>query len=454
MATWRSGIATHVIDPLGWKLKRTDVGGRLAEFRRLQWNSPDAWLKRRDTLLSELLSHAVTRVPFYMERVQGLTPEEVSHNPLEALSRFPVLERSDLVGHFDELTCHMGRGRMLVRSGGSTGTPVRVIQDRHYIAAAFASTQLSFDWAGIARGDRRVALWAGRRQLAQRASLVRRLSSFFRDILVLDAFRMSEERMREYVRIINRRPPASLEGYTEALFALAEFVEREGLEVASPRALITGAGNMLPHMRETLTRVFRAPIFDHYGTHENGLLATECDRHSGLHVMGETTVLEVVDRDGREVAPGEAGECVATSLWNYTMPLIRYRVGDHVVRGPDTCECGRPYPLLDRIAGRAASAFVRPDGGTVLPDFWIRVFAVEFNAGDVFKYQFVQEAVDRIVVRLVMAPARDGLDDRTRSAVVKHIQQAMGAPVRVDFEVIDDILPTESGKHLYSVSKV
>lgn len=454
MATWRSAVATHVIDPLGWKIKGTPLGARFAEFRRLQWDERETWLRRREMLLSRLLAHAIERVPFYASRVTGLTRESIEAAPLESLKRFPVLERADLVERFDELKCEMGRGTSMGRSGGSTGTPVRFLHDKIYSTAAFATTQLSLDWAGIARGDRRVALWGARRDFAGRAAIVRRVNLFFRDVAILDAFRMGDAEMRAYVDFVNRRPPACLEGYTEALFALAEFVEREGLEIASPRAVGTGAGTLFPHMREKLGRVLRAPVFDRYGTREAGLIATECERHSGLHLMGETTVLEIIDRDGADVGVGQAGEAVATNLWNYTMPLIRYRVGDHVVRGQDDCGCGRPYPLIERVVGRAAASFERPDGGSVLPDFWIRLLAVDFNTGDVEKYQFVQESLDRITVRLVMRSGHEPPGDRTRKAIAARIRDAMGAPTEVAFSVENDIAPTESGKHLYSVSKV
>ena len=454
MATLRSAFVTRVIDPIGWKVKRTDVGTRLREFRRFQWDDVDTWRRRRCALLSSLLTHAATRVPYYAERVRGLLPDDIAADPFGALAEFPVLERSDLTERFDDLVCEMGRGSKLVASGGSTGTPVRVLWDRVYTAAAFATTQLAMDWEGVARGDRRVALWGARRDLGGRFDYVRRLNYFLRDIDVLDAFRMGEREMAAYVRMINRRPPVCIEGYTEAIFALAEFIEREGLRVASPRVVTTGAGTLLSDMRETIERVFRAPVFDRYGTREQGMYAAECDRHNGLHIFGETTILEIVDPDGNEVEEGEAGEAVVTNLWNYTMPLVRYRVGDHVVKGRDTCGCGRPYPLIDHVVGRSASAFPRPGGGTVLPNFWIRLFAVEFNTGDVEKYQFVQEGIDRITVRLVMRPGRAGLDERVKEAVRSRIDDAMGAACRVSFEVVEDIPPTSSGKHLYSVSRL
>jgi len=454
VATLRSRFVTRVIDPIGWAWKRTDVGGRLREFRASQWDDVPVWKARQSAHLKRLLTHAVTRVPFYRDRVTGLSAEAIASDPFGALEQFPVLERSHLIEHFDDLLCEMGRGTLLKKSGGSTGTPVRFLHDRVYTAAAFATTQLSLDWEGIARGDRRVALWGARRDLGGKFDYVRRLNYFFRDITVLDAFRMGEEEMARYVRVINRRPPACIEGYTEAIFALAQFIERKGLQVASPRVVGTGAGTLLPAMRETIERIFGAPVFDRYGTREQGLYATECDRHEGLHVMGETTVLELLDGSGREVSEGEAGEAVVTNLWNETMPLIRYRVGDHVIRGRERCSCGRPYPLLERVVGRSASAFPRPDGGLVLPDFWIRLFAVEFNTGDVEKYQFVQEAPDRITAKLVLLPGRAGPDQGMKRAIKARIDVAMGAPCEVRFEIVDDIPPTSSGKHLYSVTHV
>ncbi len=90
----------------------------------------------------------------------------------------------------------------------------------------------------------------------------------------------------------------------------------------------------------------------------------------------------------------------------------------------------------------------------MLADFWIRLFAVEFNTGDVHKYQFVQQTIDLITVRLVMRPGRPAPDAKRRRAVEARIRDAMGAPTTVEFEVVDDIPPTESVKHLYSISRL
>jgi phenylacetate-CoA ligase len=55
--------------------------------------------------------------------------------------------------------------------------------------------------------------------------------------------------------------------------------------------------------------------------------------------------MEVVDIDRNQLEKGE-GEILATSLYNYALPFIRYDTGDlgHMI--DDVCGCGRRYKLL------------------------------------------------------------------------------------------------------------
>ena len=61
-----------------------------------------------------------------------------------------------------------------------------------------------------------------------------------------------------------------------------------------------------------------------------------------------------LDKDGQEVKEGEIGEIFVTSLTNYLMPLIRYKIGDLAVkaRKDRVCSCGRKLPILEKIIGR------------------------------------------------------------------------------------------------------
>jgi phenylacetate-CoA ligase len=452
----RRAFASGVVDPLFWDaVKRLPVRKRLAEFRRGQWDERSKFGERRDLRLAALLRHAVSRVPFYRDRVCGAPLDRIDRSPLEALTSFPILTRSDLHEHFEALACEMGRGTVWDSSGGSTGVPVRFLHDGEYKSAAIAAERLAFEWAGASVGDRIVRLWGARRDLPSgRGRPWGGLADRLYNRLVLDAFRMDDAAMAEYVRRIGRFRPLCVEAYADAAYELAAFVRREGVSLARPRSVVTGATTLFEHMRREIEEVFGAPVFNRYGTREVGVVASECDRHQGLHVVGECVVVEVVGGDGRPVGEGQEGEILVTNLWNYTMPFVRYRIGDVAIRGEAGCDCGRPYPKLERVLGRTESRIVRPAGGVVLPEFFIHLIGVEYNSGAIRKFQVVQEAVDRIVVRIVPFDEKreDALADRDEIAA--HIARAMGEPCSVEFAIEDDIEPTATGKHLYTVSRV
>lgn len=455
MTNLRSVLASRVSDPLLWSvIKRYPVLDRLAEWQQRQWDDPIAFRDRQDKALADLLSHALSQVPFYRGKVPGITPESVASSPRVALASFPVLEKRDVRSHIDSLTCEMARGTFENLTGGSTGEPVRFRQDGVYLTNAIAATMLFYQWAGIPRGASQVKLWGAPRDLGTgNVARRRRVADWLFNRITLDAFDMSESSIRSYAEKIARSRPLCIEGYADALHQVAIRIEGLGIRMNPPSAIVSSAGTLSPQMREAIESAFGAKVFDRYGAREVGGIAAECDRHQGLHVFGETGVVEIVDGDGFPVSEGEEGEVLVTALHNFTMPMIRYRIGDRAVRGGDLCGCGRPYPLLERVAGRSESCIRKPGGGVVLPEFFIHVIGVEYNDGSIERFQVVQESIDRITVVVVPSPGAGERALARESEMRARIRQMVGE-CEVSFVLADSIKPTPTGKYLYVVSKL
>lgn len=443
----RRHITARLVTPGVWAAKGYPLTRRLAEFRAHQFDDRATFERRRDGLLAELLSYALASVPFYRDRVSGVTPGSVARDPMAALESFPVLEKSDLREHRDELVVDAGRRSFESSSGGSTGEPVRFVLDTVYHCDALASYELFYEWAGVLAGERRLKLWGAHRDAG--GGLRGKLSEFLGSRLTLDAFDMGPDEMREHLRAIAGFRPVCLEGYADALYALASFAEGES--VWSPRAVMSSASTLHPHMRAAIGDAFGAPVFDRYGAREIASVACECGAHEGLHVFGETCLVEVVRDDGTPAPPGEDGELIVTSLTNYTMPFIRYRIGDRGSLCDRACSCGRPYPLLERISGRSDATFVRPDGGRVVPEFFIHLIGVDCNDGTVERFQVVQRGPLEISVRVVARGGVAAPGPECRARIEAGIRDAMGARCEVSFEQVDAIEPTPTGKHAYTV---
>ena len=54
-------------------------------------------------------------------------------------------------------------------------------------------------------------------------------------------------------------------------------------------------------------------------------------------------------------------EIVATTFNNWTMPFIRYKTNDYAILTDGACKCGRNFPLIKEVVGRAQEFLVDKD---------------------------------------------------------------------------------------------
>jgi phenylacetate-CoA ligase len=407
---------------------------------------------------------ARSHVPYYHEqfRALGLSDAEISVRPLRALTELPLLDKSTLRGRVDDLRCDdlPLRDWYENASGGSTGEPVRFLQDRDYHLMSMAATSLFDDWSGYRQGEPKILLWGSERDLlVGRETLRHSLGQWLRNEYALNAFRMTESDMERFVATINHVRPTQVLAYVDAAYELARFIEKKKLAVHAPKAVMTSAGTLFPHMRETIKRVFRAPVFNRYGSREVGDLASQCDRHLGLHVNPYTHHVEILRADGSPCEAGETGEIVVTPLANRAMPLLRYRIGDMGALAAAPCTCGRHWPLLSEVSGRVTDVFRRGDGTPVSPVYFIHFIGVTHHTDLDFieKYQLVQEEPELIKMMLIPKHAslqRHDLDDEQKAVLVGIVKQVMGPSCRLEVTIVDHIPPEPSGKFRYTKSNL
>ena len=86
--------------------------------------------------------------------------------------------------------------------------------------------------------------------------------------------------------------------------------------------------------------------------------------------------------------------------------------------------------------------------------FFIHVVGVEYREHGVRKFQVVQESLNEVAVKIVLDDGVGTPDADMRSGLAARIKEAMGESCEVKIEFVDEIPPTATGKHLYTVSKV
>jgi len=180
---------------------------------------------------------------------------------------------------------------------------------------------------------------------------------------------------------------------------------------------------------------------------EFGTFAWECQEHNGYHMDIESLVVEFV-KNGENASPEEKGDIVVTGLFNFTMPLIRYAIGDAGSYSLEQCSCGRGLPLMKIIEGRVDDFLVLPSGTVISP----RNINFLENVKGILEYRIIQKKLDTILIQI-----RKGTEfsENTISQTKDEIRNGcLNEDITIDVEIVDEISRDKSGKTRAVVSEL
>lgn len=299
---------------------------------------------------------------------------------------------------------------------------------------------LGYGWRGVRIGDRCARFWGA--PYATRRKVITRLSDFAMNRTRFSAFAFTDEDLAGYwARCLTFRPDY-LHGYVSMLEAFARFLSDHGYDGRQlPLKSIIATSEVLSRpQRALLEQTFRAPVQIEYGCGELGPIAYECERNS-LHIMAADVVVEVVDEAGRAVEPGGTGELVVTDLNNRAMPLLRYRLGDFGIPGRP-CSCGRSFPVLEKVWGRAYDFVVGPNGRRYHGEFFMYLFEdLRRDGAGVQAFQVIQDGPTSIRVAIVVRPG--GAEPE---ALVRRLLEARLSGMHIAVHRVPGIERMPSGK--------
>jgi phenylacetate-coenzyme A ligase PaaK-like adenylate-forming protein len=184
--------------------------------------------------------------------------------------------------------------------------------------------------------------------------------------------------------------------------------------------------------------VFGVQPAEGYPTTDVGCIAQQAPGEPGLYLNEDLLLIEAVDPDERPVPSGVAADhLLVTSLHQFTMPMIRYRIDDRVVVDPEPSRYSA-YRRLASIEGRSDELF-RYGDVTVHPHVFRTAIGRHLEIADFDVAQTERGVVVRIVGAAVDGAALSGeISDGLRRA-------GLGAP-EVDVVVVDRLPRTTVGK--------
>jgi phenylacetate-CoA ligase len=327
--------------------------------------APDALRELEDRLVRETVRYVADRSPFYQARLRDAGLRDRDITSAAQLSRLPFTTKADLRASQERHPPFGSHTAVAVRdvarvhkTSGSTGRPLYIAMTREDARITSECAARAF-WASGLRPDHVVVhclnycLWLG--GYTDHSSLE------YTGAAVVP-FGVGHSGL--LVRTIRDLGITAISCTPSYMGVLARVVRDEfGIaprDVGLRLGLFGGEPGMaLPGTRRAIEETWGMTARDaNYGMSDTlSNFAAECDRRAELHFLGQGAILcQLIDperEDDREIAAGQSGEFVFTTLGREAQPLLRYRSGDVVtILGTDACECGRTG-FRFRVLGRS-----------------------------------------------------------------------------------------------------
>lgn len=450
-ADWFAPISKHIFHPLYAIKDRSTQFKWLKGFEESQYFPADKLKDLQWKRLKKLLDHAYNACPFYRRRMDesGITPLHIKDE--SDYSKLPFLTKEDLQSNLGALTAKNYPKNQLVenQTGGSTGKPIRYFHDQDRIFS-MAATAIRHDrWVGRDIGDKFAALWGARYDFTKVESIKHHIRDILFDrMIALDTSSLTEEKLFRFVEDLKRFKPKGILAYANSMYLFSKFVQDNKITGLNIQSIITSAEVLHDYERKLIEDVFETKVFNRYGCREVSLIASECEKHTGLHIAADSLLIEIV-KNGKVADPGEEGEIIITDLLNYGMPFIRYKIEDVGAFSEEKCPCGRSLPLLKNVTGRVTDFLITPEN-VMVSGASLTIYLVASTPG-VRQAQIIQNRKDQILLKIVRGSQ---FDNHSIEFLKNKLPEFFGPTMTYEFRFVEEIPKTSSGKYRFSICNV
>jgi len=381
--------------------------------------------------LVRILKYARSTIPFY-SNVQI----ENSLKPEELIPAFPIIYKEDIKSNMDNLLSEKKSRLLKYASSGSSGIQGTVYMNKTDQSIIRAIMLLWWEWAGYKFG--KPTFQTG---MSTDRGFVKSLKDFFLRIHYAQAFNLDGDIIFHELKTLRVKRNMFLAGYASSLNVYADVCLKRGIDVKFDAAICWG-DKLFDQYKKNIKNAFGCDVNETYSCNEGFLVGAKKDLDY-FYIMSPHVYVEIVDKNGNPVPDGQLGYVLLTRLDGFSMPLIRYYVGDLAIKLPREKYPEKRemyFPLLEKVIGRDTDIVVTSSGKRLIVHFFTGIF--EF-VPEIQQFIVIQREVSGIEIDYIPNP---DFTPAVLERLEKIFYDKLKEKLNVTWRAVDNIPPTASGK--------
>ncbi|MCF6295368.1 MAG: CoF synthetase [Flavobacteriaceae bacterium] len=382
-------------------------------------------VKLREGYLSNLLNHAVSTTPFYKP-----------YQNTVSLTGFPVINKSIVKNNFESfksLSYNKNKNNFKVATSGSTGTPLKLYQDKNKHNRNFADTIYFAEKAGYKLGTQLIYMrvWTPRNKKSP-------FLAWMQNIKMQDILNLNDEELAKLIKTLTSNNKKGIISYASSLETICKYldkIESDPLD-CNLNSIISNAEHLNEYTKTAIQKYFKTPVVSRYSNNENGILSQQ-NIHGGdeFDINWASYFIEILKfEEDTPVKPGELGRVIVTDLFNYCMPLIRYDTGDIACIENNSDN----IPVFKSVEGRKLDLIYNTNG-EIISSLIIGSLMAKYS--DLNQFQFIQVGKKDYVFKLNTTQ-----EFNEESQLKSTFKEHLGKDSNINIEYIEEIPLLASGK--------
>jgi len=305
--------------------------------------------------LQKLYTHA-QKSPFYKNRFPNGALKEI-----ESWQKLPLLEKQELFDNAyprssDMLTTPL-EDAIILSTGGSSGI-ARYTLMSHSEWELFGQVQAdTFKLLGVKKDDKVANLFIAGHLWPSFLGVHEIIKKIGAVHLPISA----NIEIKDIMQLCVEFQPSVMVSLPTLFVFLADMAKKENIKFTNLRMILYAGEQMSEQAQAHVKKYLGVEKITAlaYSSADAGLMGYKCDEcgEGVYHLPSDFQYMEIVDEKTSQVVDdGKVGDIVVTNLKRYSMPIMRYKIGDIGNFITHKCPCGDPNPLF-HLGGRSGDDF-------------------------------------------------------------------------------------------------